>query len=503
MTQAVTNTFNNIEQILNDTKDLQKSVGQKTIGMDSKSTDFSKVFDKTLSKSDNQPTNKPLNPTKNTNLLDSDTKSANKDSNIQDTFDDNNIEQDDILNIVNKENTDSSLKDETETNDSNIWVDFQGIIKQFAQEANIENSLDLSLAKDIEETISDLQEAVEAVEEVIDESGEEIVTEIINPEISTEALVPELNNNTKNDETFVEDSEQQIETNKTPEQSKQGIFEQLITYNNSTNEQKALEIDMSKTEEVPTETSDSIDFNQSEVIEFAESIVDDAIANKSTNVNNAEIDLESLIDEEIVKDLKIESLSAEMNTSSDGSMMQQQAPEELAIKTIINRDVETFELKTDSTQNLQSQPQVQTKSTEINSSRILEQIAKQMNGLQNGSKVNVVLNPESLGKVNIQLLNTKDGLTAQFVVTTQEARDLLTKGLEGLKETLTSHGVGVDNISVKIAEGQKSEYNQDWTEQEGSRGGNKGQQQQNREEKEKGLFEKMMAQTTENENGNV
>ena len=77
------------------------------------------------------------------------------------------------------------------------------------------------------------------------------------------------------------------------------------------------------------------------------------------------------------------------------------------------------------------------------------------------------------------------------------------KGLDGLKESLVSHGVGVDNVSVKVAEGQKSEFKQEWTEQDGSRGGNKKQDQPNKEEKEKGLFEKMMAQNDEEENGNV
>jgi hypothetical protein len=46
-------------------------------------------------------------------------------------------------------------------------------------------------------------------------------------------------------------------------------------------------------------------------------------------------------------------------------------------------------------------------------------------------------------------------------------------------------------------------YNQDWTEQEGSRGGNKEQGRSNKDEKEKGLFEKMMANITDEENGNV
>lgn len=61
----------------------------------------------------------------------------------------------------------------------------------------------------------------------------------------------------------------------------------------------------------------------------------------------------------------------------------------------------------------------------------------------------MVLNPESLGKVSIQLINTKEGLSAQFTVATQEARNLIMKGLDGLKDTLMSHGVSVDNVSVK------------------------------------------------------
>ena len=75
--------------------------------------------------------------------------------------------------------------------------------------------------------------------------------------------------------------------------------------------------------------------------------------------------------------------------------------------------------------------------------------------------VKMVLNPESLGKVSIQLINTKEGLSAQFTVATQEARNLIMKGLDGLKDTLMSHGVSVDNVSVKINDAQESEYNAD------------------------------------------
>lgn len=113
----------------------------------------------------------------------------------------------------------------------------------------------------------------------------------------------------------------------------------------------------------------------------------------------------------------------------------------------------------------------------------------------------MVLNPESLGKVSIQLINTKEGLSAQFTVATQEARNLIMKGLDGLKDTLMSHGVSVDNVSVKINDAQESEYNADWTEQEGSRGGNKEQGSQ-KEQRGKEQFEQMMS-FIENENGKV
>ena len=79
---------------------------------------------------------------------------------------------------------------------------------------------------------------------------------------------------------------------------------------------------------------------------------------------------------------------------------------------------------------------------------------------------------------------------------------MLMKGLDGLKETLTAQGIGVDNVSIKLNDTQKSSYNPDWTEQEGSRGGNKEQGRSNKDEKHKELFEQMMAQT-DNENGNV
>ena len=117
-----------------------------------------------------------------------------------------------------------------------------------------------------------------------------------------------------------------------------------------------------------------------------------------------------------------------------------------------------------------------------------------MDKLNSTSKLNIVLNPESLGKVTVQLVKSAEGMSAQFTVSTAEAKEVLMKDLNNLKDTLTAQGVNVENVSVKLNDTQKSSYNQDWTEQEGSRGGNKEQKEQQKQ-KDKNLFEQMMAES--------
>ena len=224
--------------------------------------------------------------------------------------------------------------------------------------------------------------------------------------------------------------------------------------------------------------------------------------------------LEDIINEDQLKELNIESLDAESSDSGstgDSDLMQNQSPEEQGVKAMLQADADfASDLGSSFSNGASTQNGVQstnaavgsnTASVEITPSKIIEQITKQMEGMQNGSKLNIVLNPESLGKVSIQLINTKEGLSAQFTVATQDARNLIMKGLDGLKDTLVSHGVSVDNVTVKLNDTQESEYNTDWTEQEGSRGGNKEQNPQ-REQRDKEQFERMMS-FIENENGKV
>ena len=237
--------------------------------------------------------------------------------------------------------------------------------------------------------------------------------------------------------------------------------------------------------------------------ETAEKVAE-AVADKiAKTLEDITQDIDDTLDENILNELNIESIEAETASAGGESLLNGQSAEEQGLKAMLSQEAESFDIKIEKAINTQNSQASQIRHTEMTPSRILEQISRQLENMQTNSKVNIVLNPESLGRVNVQLLSTKSGLVAQFTASTAEARDLLMKGLDGLKDSLLSHGVAVDNVAVKLNETQESEYNADWTEQEGSRGGNKGQGQPNREEKEKGLFETMFTQAFNDENGNV
>lgn len=229
-------------------------------------------------------------------------------------------------------------------------------------------------------------------------------------------------------------------------------------------------------------------------------------APKTENSEEDAKTLEDIVDEDMLEELNVESVETETSSDEGASsdLMQNQTPEEYGVKAMLQIDAGYITDTGADTSNQVNNVQTATKAPstpDVNPSKILDQISKQLEGLYNSSKVNIVLNPESLGKITIQLLNTEDGLSAQFIATTQDAKNLLMKGVDGLKDTLMAHGVNVDNVTVKMNDTQESEYNPDWTEQEGSRGGNKEQNPQ-REKQDNEQFERMMS-FVQGENGEV
>lgn len=261
---------------------------------------------------------------------------------------------------------------------------------------------------------------------------------------------------------------------------------------NNESEQKPEE-----TEETTEVTVDTPSIDTDCLLETVESNIE--IKPKEVTVKAEEKSLEEIVNEEMLEELNIESVESETAEQDGSDLMQNQSPQEQGIKAMIQSNAPEFnEIKPQETQ-----PSAKPISAaqDANPSKIIEQVSKQMEGMKSGSRVSMILNPESLGKVEIQLINTKEGLSAQFTVATQDARNILLKGLDGLKETLATHGVSVDNVSVKLNESQESEYNSDWTEQENSDSGHR-EQNSGQEKRNKDEFEQTMSNLKE-ENGKV
>lgn len=526
MTQILLNTLNNSFQEMTNKTSLncaekqfkvfeKESLKKDFNGMDKtsqkESMNFDKVFSKQLEKEsadkkvESNKTEVESDLTLKSDLaLESDLTVKNNSSNS-----DNVQSVDEIKTLADVENLVSDrLKDLMNTIaqkiesviDSNNSVDtlatLKDLLSQFAEETKAESSLDLTLARDINELINQLQKVVEKVADAIETSTEDSCTAVVEDLIST--LDEETESQPEQTEDLaVEDAEQNLDN------ELNAIKEQLLAYVNKVDSSQLKNVEENTIvaqKDSVQEESINIEFN-SDLIDFSTTVIEENSMVSTDKAQHSEIEVP--LDEESLKELNIESIKAETATSDNSSsFMEQQTPEEFSVRASLHQDIETFELKLDKTLESQNVQQGQMKPTEITPSKIIEQITKQMEGLQNNSKVNIVLNPESLGKVTVQLLKTGEGLSAQFTVASQEVKDMLMKGLDGLKDTLLAQGVGVENVSVKLSDTQKSSYNPDWTEQEGSRGGNKEQGRSNKDEKHKNLFEQMLAQNDE-ENGNV
>ncbi len=450
----VQNLLNNLNNISNNLSSASK-FGNDTFAQ----TDFQKLFDKQKTSFENDKS--------------TDIRSANKEENIQDK----------------DEKNDKTLKSvsENETFAGSVIYDIKQLIEFLKRAADEDGA-----SSDSEEN-SEIA-SVNAAEAAETEDSSEVTEDLDAKEIAKKLLHLEED----------DDEEKKKETDEKTSQTEQTD-----------------ETDLNEVEAASTETAEeNLVFNKNldsflEEFETAADIQTTTETPKITNESGkgSTEALEDIINEDQLKELNIESLDAESSDSSSGDsdLMQNQSPEEQGVKAMLQNDTDfASDLGTSFTNGASTQNGIQgtnaaggsnTASVEITPSKIIEQITKQMEGMQNGSKLNIVLNPESLGKVSIQLINTKEGLSAQFTVATQDARNLIMKGLDGLKDTLVSHGVSVDNVTVKLNDTQESEYNTDWTEQEGSRGGNKEQNPQ-REQRDKEQFDRMMS-FIENENGKI
>ena len=242
--------------------------------------------------------------------------------------------------------------------------------------------------------------------------------------------------------------------------------------------------------------SDSVSSDTSSDLQDVESVVDDVDSTMEENNSSSDENAQGETQDDNVKAEDKSELKKNFFTSS------------------VSEDVESVDTQAD-TNNMQtveavsvhkvhSQQSTMTvgvkttasasNSVNISKEDVLAQIHSklQMMNSTSNAKLTMVLNPESLGKVSIQLMNTKDGLTAELQVASQTVKDILDSNLSNLKDTLSAQGVQVNDMSVKVSQSENN-ADMDYTEQEGN-GGNKQEQDKRHQEQEKEKeFEKMFS----------
>ncbi len=471
MTQALINSLNIVSEKVNLTNKMSKSSGM----------DFGKIFEnKTGEINKNNTDTKSIKAeqnNKNTDTKPVDTNSQEQPVNEKNTTDNTNTDN----------TTDKTISnDSTETNESNI-TETTGNNTQQTQDATEteENKSKTSDNTDEKEAVTtDEEDTNNTVTEEDSDSEEEITVTEEEPTMYNELI-------TLDDTAALLMFQSQIQ--KTVAVSTEN--EQTTTDENSTNTKNTvLRQDLNSTDTTTNKDTEVLKQFDAQIKKGAE------IINKTpAETTHSKIGLNkpsNVVNESIVKELNVEVLSSQSaeTESSMGDLMQNQSPQEQAARVMIQGDIKYESVASEVSKNI-----TPVKTTTIAPGRIIEQITKQLETMFNNSKLNMVLNPGSLGKLNLQLVNTKDGILAQFTVTTQEARDALMKGLSGLKESLLANGVNIDNVSVKL-ENSEGDTENDYTEQEGSRGGYKRQGEKRQKEDGKN-FEEMMF-SLENE-GNV
>ena len=157
------------------------------------------------------------------------------------------------------------------------------------------------------------------------------------------------------------------------------------------------------------------------------------------------------------KDTTVTDVKTSDSQSNTESSLNQNNANETAAK--LNVQNNTTNLHVDSAESfvnkldtqLSMTQSVQKESVQLNQNDILSQINAKFEQLQQQSsnKVSIVLQPESLGKFSVEIMNTKEGIVAKMTDESQQVKELFDKSLDSLKSSLAAQGVNVNSIKVE------------------------------------------------------
>ena len=211
--------------------------------------------------------------------------------------------------------------------------------------------------------------------------------------------------------------------------------------------------DMGLTTEDIAAYLDDLKLNNSEVAPAEEAMAttvdtdsDEEVVNEQKTLSN-----ESTLSQDIKVEVQNYSTDSDADTSGSKQQSQDTSVEQANLNTILNNVTKASTIESFGDELVQ----IQQVRDIVN--QVVEQIKVVIKPEQTSMEMN--LNPESLGKVNL-VVAQKDGLlTAQFTVQNEIAKEALESQMQTLKENFTTQGLKVEAVEVLVSNSPFSQDN--------------------------------------------
>lgn len=171
-----------------------------------------------------------------------------------------------------------------------------------------------------------------------------------------------------------------------------------------------------------------------------------------------------------------------------GSLLNQEGNPEESLLTTANQ-ISVVSQQAPQTQSVASFQQAVGQTHHVNANQLPQQLTQlfvsklQLSGHNGVHEARLILNPQSLGQVDVTITSHNGVITAQFHAETQAGKDLLDNQLPQLRLALTQQGLQVDRLEVNQQQDTAFSFQQQ-REQAGQQRDNQQQQQQKQAEQE-------------------
>lgn len=380
-------------------------------------------------------------------------KNISEEQNVQnEEVDDNNLELRQDVYVNNLFLNDNNVNDVADLNESGN--NFQAISLNANQNTASENQMTDEIA-----LLNDKQNVQTAIDNGENLSDENSTTVFLNAEKTNITEVNNVEQKKENDFTNLnekqtiknEDLTLMAKNEKTSE-----IFQEYQLDTNQNNENYLNEIKQINNQEEKNVSSfgDVVENVENEVNKnYVSSFEDEKM---SDILSENDVDLKELNVESTQLETDLDSSNEDNSASEDNQNFSQFFGETSAKYNFENTNNISFNqsIKIDnvSQMNIANKLNQNVSSENISKENILNQITNKLENLNDSqSKVNIVLRPENLGRLQLEIVSDKNGtISANLTATNEDVKQLLEKSINELKNSLNSQGVNVSNINIKV-----------------------------------------------------